>query len=67
MFKVKHQNCFFSLLSENEVKGQGQRLSLKVLGQGHQDQGHYLKKRSDVKVVMVKRVQGHNVKVTIRN
>ena len=39
---------FFSLLSENEVKGQGhqgqgQRSSLKVIGQGHQDQGRYMK------------------------
>ncbi len=62
---------FFSLLSENEVRGQGhqgQRSSLKVIGQDHQDQDHYLKKRSEVKVVKVKvRVQGHKVKITIRN
>ncbi len=62
---------FFSLLSENEVKGQGhrvqgQRSGLKVIGQGHQDLGHYLKKRSGVKVVKVKgRVQGHKVNVTV--
>ncbi len=41
---------------------------MKVIGQGHQDKAHYLKKRSEVKVVKVKvRVQGHKVKVTIRN
>ena len=44
------------------------RSSLKVIGQGHQDQCHYLKKRSEGKVVKVKvRVQGHKVKVTIKN
>ena len=38
---------------------------MKVIGQGHQDQGHYLKKRSEVKVLKVKvTVQGHKVKVT---
>ncbi len=50
---------FSSLLSENEVKGQGcqgqgQRSSLKVIGQVHQYQGHYLKKRAEVMVVKVK-------------
>ncbi len=37
---------FFSLLCEKKVRGeghqgQGQRSSLKVIGQGHQDQCHY--------------------------
>ncbi len=46
----------------------GQRSGLKVIGQDHQDQCHYLKKRSEVKPAMVKiRVQGHKVNVTIRN
>ncbi len=39
---------FFSLLSENVVRGQGQSSSLKVIGQGHQD--HNLKNRSEFKV-----------------
>ncbi len=40
--KVKHQNYVFSLLSKirSEVK------VTKAKGQGHQDQDHYLKKRS---------------------
>ena len=58
---------FFSLVSEPEVKGQGhqgqsQRSSLKIIGQGHQDQGHYLEKGSEVKVVKVNvgvQGQGH--------
>ena len=45
----------FSVLSENEVKGQGhqgqgQKSGLKVIGQGHQDQGHYLIKSSEVRL-----------------
>ncbi len=61
---------FFSLLSENEMKGhqsQGQMSSFKVVGQGHQDQGHYLEKRSEVEVKGKVGVQGHKVKVIIRN
>ncbi len=39
---------------------------MKVIGQGHQDQGHYLKKRSVVNVIKVKvRVQGHKHKVNV--